>query len=435
MDVLGGAVARSRLDMTPDRASVTSHSLGLLLATPSGGLLSCPASPYVDPLRHAALLRSPVSFSPFKVSEAASEQLLLSVSLSPEEGELMGLLPCSPRAAPAGGSASRQRVRAPAPKPNPAAAGKPAACAKLTVAAAAAAAETKPAEAKISATAAAAKAAKAKTATAKAATAKAKAAKSAPPASAPAPAPTPTRAPAPAPEPALVAAPVHVALATAAPASTTVSATQCPCDDAVSTCSDDGELQMFCFAAAALLGEDDEPSRTTQGRPFDESDLPARMRLLRGINSAVSDAFNDVADARFASPAALKLKPAVRAAATPAVTPAPAVAHAAAALSANASANAQEQPARAQQPRFPTAEATENKGSTGNAWVVRAAASWDSCRPVPKDLTGGDGPRGVPSSLQMRERKRAAPLPSKEDDVLARKRAAPLPSHLVVQQL
>ena len=429
MDVLGGAVARSRLDMTPDRASVTSHSLGLLLATPSGGLLSCPASPYVDPLRHAALLRSPVSFSPFKVSEAASEQLLLSVSLSPEEGELMGLLPCSPRAAPAGGSASRQRVRAPAPKPNPAAAGKPAACAKLTVAAAAAAAaETKPAEAKISATAAAAKAAKAKTAAAKAATAKAKAAKSAPPASAPA--PTPTRAPAPAPEPALV-----TTLATAALASTTVSATQCPCDDAVSTCSDDGELQMFCFAAAALPGEDDKPSRTTQGRPFDESDLPARMRLLRGINSAVSDAFNDVADARVASPAALKSKPAVRAAATPAVTPAPAVAHAAAALSANASANAQEQPARAQQPRFPTAEATENKGSTGNAWVVRAAASWDSCRPVPKDLTGGDGPRGVPSSLQMRERKRAAPLPSKEDDVLARKRAAPLPSHLVVQQL
>jgi hypothetical protein len=49
----------------------------------------------------------------------------------------------------------------------------------------------------------------------------------------------------------------------------------------------------------------------------------------------------------------------------------------------------------------------------------------------------GDGPRGVPSSLQMRERKRATPPPSKEDDTLAllRKQAAVSPTHLVVQLL
>jgi hypothetical protein len=49
----------------------------------------------------------------------------------------------------------------------------------------------------------------------------------------------------------------------------------------------------------------------------------------------------------------------------------------------------------------------------------------------------GDGPRGVPSSLQMRERKRAAPPPSKEADTLAplREQAAVSPAHLVVQLL
>ncbi len=49
----------------------------------------------------------------------------------------------------------------------------------------------------------------------------------------------------------------------------------------------------------------------------------------------------------------------------------------------------------------------------------------------------GDGPRGDPSSLQMRERKRAAPPPSKEADTLAplREQAAVSPAHLVVQLL
>jgi hypothetical protein len=64
---------------------------------------------------------------------------------------------------------------------------------------------------------------------------------------------------------------------------------------------------------------------------------------------------------------------------------------------------------------------------------ARAAGHLSAANPC------GDGPRGVevPSSLQMRERKRAAPPPSKEDDTLAplRKRAAVSPAHLVVQLL